>query len=83
MSKLTQSVEEPSEGSPIDRSVGRKQVVKREAEVERDERIAARPRPWRAEPKTFAHYPRLLYSAGPGVTQESAARRAKASLDCT
>ena len=43
MSKLTQSVEEPSEGSPIDRSVGRKQVVKREAEVERDERIAARP----------------------------------------
>ena len=60
MSKLTQSVEEPSEGSPIDRSVGRKQTVVKEAEVERDERIAARPGLGRAESGILAQRPRPI-----------------------
>ena len=83
MTKLNYSVEDASEDSPIDRYMGRKLAWSREAEVERDaRRIAARPG-LGAESDLSCALPPAIIQRWAGGEAGSAARRAKASLDCT
>ena len=82
ITNLSYSVDDTSEDSPLDRSVGRKQTVVK-AEVERDERRIADAVACAAIPVLICALPPAIIKRWAGGDAGSAARRAKASLDCT